>query len=515
METDTSQIIQDEIIGNPNLEEITGPSQKENKMENFKQEDYGSSNLIEELVGNFYDNNEEPEEIRGPSTIPSTNINYNNDNIGYQANQNENQVNGESVVNNLINMISDPDFSTLKPIVRTTKTMTRTTTVYVAPTYVNNNSYNNNNGYNNHNNNNGYSNHNNNGYSNQNNRNTNYNNNRNNNYNNQNTNNQASTNRGIPNRGASNNNNYPNTTNRGPSNQNKNINNPIINQNQIQDQNLNKNQNQSPNGGVSGITNPDLNITPGQFDSNANPIGQDQPEIVPDASGYGYASKDTNIESGGSNDNNNNIENNLKNVENSANPSNKNSEGTGSNYTFVIILITVPLLIIMVIAGLYYYKKYKKRKSNIVYPDEKIRKSNLFGTLQFWNSNKINRVSVSTGSRNSRTNLTSLSNEKEESTHVPEYSEWLEAGSNTLSMPPVSPPPLVTDGKVNGLTGSNYAMGVALNNELNRNSGLNGQVNRPPIAKNAWKLEGLRVNRDSQRKSGSTRQSLFNSYQVW
>ncbi|KAG4083573.1 hypothetical protein H8356DRAFT_1748876 [Neocallimastix lanati (nom. inval.)] len=169
----------------------------------------------------------------------------------------------------------------------------------------------------------------------------------------------------------------------------------------------------------------------------------------------------------------------------------------------------------MVIAGLYYYKKYKKRKSNIVYPDEKIRKSNLFGTLQFWNSNKINRVSVSTGSRNSRTNLTSLSNEKEESTHVPEYSEWLEAGSNTLSMPPVSPPPLVTDEKVNGLTGSNYAMGVALNNELNRNSGLNGQVNRPPIAKNAWKLEGLRVNRDSQRKSGSTRQSLFNSYQVW
>jgi len=239
-----------------------------------------------------------------------------------------------------------------------------------------------------------------------------------------------------------------------------------------------------------------------QFNDNASEINPALPNIDTKADEYGHASTNNNIESQIIEDN----------IQNTTNSENKTSDD-GANFTFIIILVTIPILIIVIIASIYFVKKYKKGKrgSNIVYPDDKIRKSNLFGTLQLWNSNKMNRDSVSSGSRGSRTNLTSLSNDKEES-NVPEYSEWLEAGSNTLSMPrPVTPPPVVTDGKVNGLSSANYAMGVNLNSDLtSRNSDYSGQITRPPASKNAWKLEGMRI---GQRKS--TRQSLFNSFQVW
>jgi len=193
-----------------------------------------------------------------------------------------------------------------------------------------------------------------------------------------------------------------------------------------------------------------------------------------------------------------------------------NDQKPNSNFSFIIILIAIPIIIIIIIGSIFFLKKYKngKRGSNIVYPDDKIRKSNLFGTLQFFNPKKPNRVSISSGSRGSRgsrTNLTSFSNDRE--SNVPEYSEWLEAGSNTLSMPRVSPPPL-NDDKINGLTGSNFAMGVNIDNHNNNNGTLtSAQINRPQAARMAWKLEGMRVGRDSTRKS--ERQSLFNSFQVW
>jgi len=79
-----------------------------------------------------------------------------------------------------------------------------------------------------------------------------------------------------------------------------------------------------------------------------------------------------------------------------------------------------------------------------------------------------------------------------------------------MSMPPVSPPPLVTEDKINGLNGSNFAMGGNIGNQSN-----NGtlRINKPQAARMAWKLEGMRVGRDSTHRS--ERQSLFSSFQVW
>ncbi|ORX57217.1 hypothetical protein BCR36DRAFT_580625 [Piromyces finnis] len=286
-----------------------------------------------------------------------------------------------------------------------------------------------------------------------------------------------------------------------------------ININSVVNSNNNNNQgnsNSQPSEGFiyeglnNGINKEQNIITDVKEDVNQN--GNDiEATIVPNAADYGYFA------------NSNTIEQDINQIE-----VNSSEEKSGSNYTFIIILITIPILIIFGIAIFYFVKKYKngKRGSNIVYPDDKIRKSNLFGTLQFWNANKPNHVSISSGShgsRGSRTNLTSLSNDRE--SNVPEYSEWLEAGSNnTLSMPPVSPPPLVTDDKVNGLTGSNYAMGVNINDVNANNNGTltSAQINKPQAARMAWKLEGMRVGRDSTTsRRKSERQSLFSSFQVW
>ncbi|OUM57419.1 hypothetical protein PIROE2DRAFT_17614 [Piromyces sp. E2] len=264
------------------------------------------------------------------------------------------------------------------------------------------------------------------------------------------------------------------------------------------------NNNPVSNAAVGNQTKQPVN-TPGQTTENVNnkeasPSSPDntntntntEAAIIPDAASYGHLSTS------------NKIEQDINQVQSN----NNNDQKNGSKFTFVIILIVIPIIIIITIASIYFYKKYKKGKrgSNIVYPDDKIRKSNLFGTLQFWNANKPIRASVSSGShdsRGSRTNLTSVSNDRE--SKIPEYSEWLEAGewagnSNTASMPPVSPPQLVTDDKVNGLTGSNYAMGVNLGENNNNGTLTSAQINKPQAARMAWKLEGMRVGRDSTQK---------------
>lgn len=211
--------------------------------------------------------------------------------------------------------------------------------------------------------------------------------------------------------------------------------------------------------------------------------------------------------------------------------SNSRSRGTG-----VVVLIVVPVIIIAVMGIFILVKKFnhnRKTRSSIYHknphPQKMIRKSNLFGTLQFWNANKSNHISLSTNSSN--TNLTSqnnlsISNDRE--SNIPEFSEWLEAGNgngnNTTmsintntSAATISPPPaLMTDDRVNGLTSSNFAMGtVNSNGNGHTSSDMNNPngINRNQTAKFAWKLEGMRIGRDSQRKS--QRQSIFNSFQVW
>jgi hypothetical protein len=413
-------------------------------------------------TGNYVD--EAVDEIVGPALSEGLdNKNKIGNNHGYEAYQQnsnieadlDNQNEQEVVTNNLIKVVNDSDLGTLKPLSKQntiTNTVTRTTTRYVsAPTNVNNNN-------------------------NSNNSNDNY------NHHHQNNNNQNNSNSQV----SSNNNNNNNNS-----------------QHRNQDSYYSSHEGNTQSGSRH-IENTIPIVSDGQFNENASEINPTLPSIDTKANEYGHASTNNNIESQIIGDK---IEN--------ANTTNSVSETSndGVNFTFIVILVTIPILIIVIIASIYFVKKYKKGKrgSNIVYPDDKIRKSNLFGTLQFWNSNKMNRESISSGSRGSRTNLTSISNDKEES-NVPEYSEWLEAGSNTLSMPrPVTPPPVVTDGKVNGLSSANYAMGVNINNDLtSRNSDYNGQITRPPASKNAWKLEGMRI---GQRKS--TRQSLFNSFKVW
>jgi len=470
-----------ENSSNQNFDEnLLYESIKENNNINLNEEEVNMDNLIppnglvEEFVNNLVEGIANPDGNYNNMHNNENNNNNNNGGFSKAAEASKDQNSSSNLVtnlndgngyesNNLINYSNDPVVIN-KPLTRpTTHTVTRTTTRYVAPTNANRN---NNNRYNN----NGY---NNNGYNNQNvntpNRNIP-------NKGNLNRGNQETANRNIP---------YQGTINRVPINQNipnqavnPNNNNSAINQNQninINNQNLNSNQENNSGTAINGN---------GQL--NDNPV----PEFVPNANAYGYASTS-----------NDNISEDIQKVQNDATPENKTSRGGGSTFTFIIILIIIPIIIILIIAAIFFVKKYKKGKrgSNIVYPDDKIRKSNLFGTLQFWNSNKINRVSVSTGSRGSRTNLTSISNDREDinTSNVPEYSEWLEAGSNTMSMPPVSPPPLVTDGKINGLTNPNYAMDT--NIDMNRNSALgNTQLNKPPMAKNAWKLEGMRIKRERE-----------------
>jgi len=236
---------------------------------------------------------------------------------------------------------------------------------------------------------------------------------------------------------------------------------------------------------------------------NPNDLSYIEPTIVPNANDYGY--------------NTNTLNQDID--PNNTEPDNATDIHDGSEFTYIALFIAIPAIVIFALACLFIVKKFKsgKKGRNIVYPNDKIRKSNLFGTLQFWSANKTNMISLSSGSHGSRTNLTNLtsvSNDRE--SNVPEYSEWLEAGSNTLSMPPQSPPPLV-DLKT-GLTGSNFAMGINLSevNTNNHNSNIpltSNQINKPQAAKMAWKLEGMRVGRESHRRS--ERQSLFNSFQVW
>jgi len=233
-----------------------------------------------------------------------------------------------------------------------------------------------------------------------------------------------------------------------------------------------------------------------------NDLSYVEPTIVPNANDYGYNtnSLDQEIDPG-------NYE-----------PDNSVDIQDGSEFTYIAMFIAIPAIVIFALACVFIVKKLKTGNdgSKSLYPNEKIRKSNLFGTLQFWSANKTNMISLSSGSHGSRTNLTqltSISNDRE--SNVPEYSEWLEAGSNTLSMPPQSPP--LINGK-SGLTGSNFAMGINLSEVSSSNASSNipltsSQVNKPQAAKMAWKLEGMRVGRESQRRS--ERQSVFSSFQVW
>jgi len=236
--------------------------------------------------------------------------------------------------------------------------------------------------------------------------------------------------------------------------------------------------------------------------NNPNDLSYIEPTIVPNANDYGYNTNSLNqdIDPG-------NYE-----------PDNATDIRDGSEFTYIAMFIAIPAIVIFALACLFILKKFKNgnNESNTVYPNEKIRKSNLFGTLQFWSANKTNMISLSSGSHGSRTNLTqltSISNDRE--SNVPEYSEWLEAGSNSLSIPPQSPP--ILNGK-SGLTGSNFAMGINLSevspNNTNSNIPLtSSEVNKPQAARMAWKLEGMRVGRESQRRS--ERQSVFSSFQVW
>jgi len=333
----------------------------------------------------------------------------------------------------------------------------------------------------------------------------------------------------IPNFSDNNNNNNPISSN----NQNNNWN--LQNNNQFPNQNYNQNINTNTNTNTFTDTNPNNNINYGNYVNEYNvPNGPNNiynpndpsyvnnnidsqndlsyavdPSIIPNGNSYGY---------------NSNLKQDVDAVTDNVIPeSNKVETSEGPPFTYIAVFVAIPAIIIFALACLFLFKKFKngKSSSNIAYPEDKIRKSNLFGTLQFWNANANKTIDYSCESRDSRTNFTSFSNERESKrgSNVPEYSEWLEAGgSNYISMPPVSPPPLPLDvDERNGLNGSNFAMGGTLNDVNTNNNNniplMNAEIDKPQAAKMAWKLEGMRVSRESQRKS--ERQSIFSSFQVW